>query len=87
MKNVDQAPPFRFRPGQRHLVPRERTRTRLLWKEFLKKLVRDLKGEAAPFWQQFFEEEKVRRERQGAQTGTSIDVQLGPVQETQSVRT
>lgn len=77
MRNVDQAPPFRFRPGQRHLVPRVRTRTRLLWKEFLKKLVRDLKVEAASFCDQVFEEEKVQRERQGAQTGTSIGNNLG----------
>lgn len=72
MKNVDQVPPFRFRLGQHHLVPRVRTGTRLLWKEFLNKLVKDLKVEAAPFCDQVFEEEKVRREGQGAQTGTSI---------------
>lgn len=77
MKNVDQVPPFRFQLGQHHLVPRVRTGTRLLWKEFLNKLVKDLKVEAAPFCDQVFEEEKVRREGQGAQTGTSIGNHLG----------
>jgi hypothetical protein len=52
-----------------------RRRTLILWKEFPERnwlLARDLKVEAAPFWDRILEEEEVRREGQGAHTGTNI---------------